>query len=125
MPITDPKKWIFLSLLLGLPQFATAQTPQPDDHDYFSSQLEMIRNGVQAVLMCNGLFTSRRSLQQVFEQELAYMLRFDGAVGTADGGAYRIDRERRIVAVGGGEQGSEIAAAFRPASAAMDGGLPA
>ena len=113
MSLTGPGKCAFLSLFLSLPLFAVAEV-QTDSHDYYSSQRDMIRNGVQAVLMCNGLFTSRRSLQQVFEQELAYMVRFDGAVGTPAGGAYRIDRELEMVAVGGDEHGSEIAAAFRP-----------
>ena len=68
----------FLSLLLLIARAASAETPDPYDADR-----KMIRNGVQAVLMCNGLFTSHRTLEQVFEQELAYLFRFGGAVGTA------------------------------------------
>lgn len=82
-------------------------------YDYFSANRQMIRNGVQAVLTCNGLFTSHRSLEQIFDQELAYMVRFGGRVGTADGGAYAIDRPRRAVAVGGQGQGPVMTAAFR------------
>ena len=39
--------------------------------ELFDHQREMVRRGVQAVLMCNGLFTSNRTLEQVFAQELA------------------------------------------------------
>ena len=70
----------------------------------------MIRNGVQAILMCNGLFTSHRSLEQVFAQELAYL---PAPVGTADGGEYLVDRDLHAVAVGGPESGPVIRAAFR------------
>jgi len=52
------------------------------DYDYFQANREMSRNGVQAVLMCNGLFTSGRSLTQVFEQELAYLPEGIGCVVT-------------------------------------------
>ena len=57
----------------------------------------MIQHGVQAVLMCNGLFTSNRRLEQVFDQELAYVRR---PVGTARGGDYEVDWERKAVAIG-------------------------
>lgn len=94
--------------------WSVAEGAEKPSFDYFQANRDMIRNGVQAVLMCNGLFTSQRSLQQVFTQELAYMVKFDGAVGTVAGGAYEIDRARQAVAVGGGEFGTEIRAAFRP-----------
>ena len=64
----------------------SAQGAQEETYDYFQAHRLMIRNGVQAVLMCNGLFTSHRSLEQVFGQELAYLVRFGGAVGTSSGG---------------------------------------
>lgn len=81
-----------------------------EDYDYFQANREMIRNGVQAVLMCNGLFTSGRSLRQVFVQELAYLA---APVGSVDGGEYVVDRDRRAVAVGGAASGPVIRAAFR------------
>jgi hypothetical protein len=58
-----------ISLLLFLPAYGA----QEDSHDYFEPNRELIRQGVQAVLMCNGLFTSQRTLEQVFTQELAYL----------------------------------------------------
>ena len=100
-----------LGLILALVGGPLAQAQQQDDFDYFQANRLMIRNGVQAVLMCNGLFTSGRSLEQVFRQELAYLKH---AVGSAEGGNYRVDRERRAVRIGGGIHGPAIRAAFRP-----------
>ncbi|MCB9050186.1 MAG: serine hydrolase [Lewinellaceae bacterium] len=71
----------------------------------------MIQRGVQAILMCNGLFTSGRSLDLVFEQELAYLKE---PVGTEEGGDYEVDWKRRAVAVGKPENGiPTMRAAFR------------
>jgi CubicO group peptidase (beta-lactamase class C family) len=85
-------------------------TSQIDDFDYFSANRTVVRNGVQAILMCNGLFTSGRTLEQVFAQELAYL---PEPVGTVDGGEYLVDRELKAVAIGGAESGPVIRAAFR------------
>ncbi len=103
-----------LALAALLPTLAWAQPSLPD-YDYFTHNRQMIRNGVQAVLMCNGLFTSNRSLEQVFAQELAYLdgRRIGRPLGTAAGGAYRVDNQRRAVMVGGGADGQAIRAAFR------------
>jgi CubicO group peptidase (beta-lactamase class C family) len=95
-------------LLLWFARAAGAETFDPYDADR-----KMIRNGIQAVLMCNGLFTSHRTLEQVFDQELAYLSRFGGAIGTAAGGEYFVDRGRQGVGVGGGTAGARIHAAFR------------
>lgn len=92
-----------------------AHAQQGENFDYFSANRQMIRNGVQAVLMCNGLFTSKRTLEQVFAQELAYLTptRFTGPVGSASGGEYEVDYERQAVAIGGPTTGTTIRAAFR------------
>ena len=99
-------------LLLALPGLflPPAHAGQVDNFDYFAANRIMIRNGVQAILLCNGLFTSGRTLEQVFRQELAYL---PTLVGTADGGDYRVDRARRAVAVGGVESRPTMRAAFR------------
>jgi CubicO group peptidase (beta-lactamase class C family) len=103
--------------LLSLILTGTAQAQQEDSYDYFSDNRTMIRNGVQALLMCNGLFTGHRTIEQVFAQELVYLTTYRisslGMVGTIDGGEYEIDRERRAVAVGGPTTGPVIRAAFR------------
>jgi CubicO group peptidase (beta-lactamase class C family) len=66
-------------------------------YDYWAPQRAMVRYGQQAILMCNGLFTSHRTLEQVFAQELAFL---PDPVGTAAGGDYIVDRKRRAVAIG-------------------------
>ena len=87
-----------------------SQAQQSEDFDYFEANRTLIRNGVQAVLMCNGLFTSGRTLKQVFEQELAYL---SNPVGSVEGGEYLVNRELKAVAIGGPESGPVIRAAFR------------
>ncbi len=91
---------------------ATVPVPaqEADDYDYFTANRTMIRNGVQAILMCNGLFTSHRTLERVFAQELRFL---PDPVGTARGGDYLVDSERQAVAIGGGDSGPVIRAAFR------------
>ena len=55
-----------------LPEAAMAQ--QERSYDYWQHQREMIKRGQQAVFMCNGLFTSKRTIEQVYERELAFFL---------------------------------------------------
>ena len=97
---------LFSTLLTVTP----AGAGQEESHDYFSANRLMIRNGVQAVLMCNGLFTSHRTLEQVFEQELAYLPQ---TVGTAAGGNYQVNRKSKAVAVGSEQDGPVMRAVFR------------
>ena len=98
-----------LCLLFAIPVRGAGE----EAFDHLEANRLMIRNGVQAVLMCNGLFTSQRTLEQVFRQELAYLDEFGGTVGTASGGAYSIDLQRKLVGVGGDSAGPRIHAAFR------------
>lgn len=86
-------------------------------YDYFAANRVLVRNGVQALLTCNGLFTSRRSLEQVFAQELAYLpharAKLPPALGDASGGPYTVHGRERAVTVGTGEHGPAVTAAFR------------
>ncbi|MEO0366333.1 MAG: serine hydrolase [Pseudomonadota bacterium] len=95
--------WILVSVLFSAPVLA--------EFDYFGENRLMIRNGVQAVLTCNGLFTSERSLELVQREELAYLTqeRFGGPVDQG----LSIDRERKAVMVGGGIDGIPITAVYR------------
>jgi CubicO group peptidase (beta-lactamase class C family) len=70
----------------------------------------MVQHGVQAILMCNGLFTSNRTIEQVFEQELAYLRQ---PVGTPRGGDYIVDWDRKAVAIGAPGGIPAMRAAFR------------
>jgi CubicO group peptidase (beta-lactamase class C family) len=99
---------LILLIASCLTSIVQAQTPQ--QHDYFQANRTMIRNGVQSMLMCNGLFTSQRSLQQVFDQELAYLT---GRLGTPELENYQIDEQQKTVAVGGNGSGPTIRTAFR------------
>ena len=99
------------SLLLLTLAASSAFGRQPEDrYEYFGANREMIQAGVQAVLMCNGLFTSNRTLEQVFEQELAYLSR---PIGSARGGDYVVDEENRTVAIGSPGGTPVMRAAFR------------
>ena len=97
-----------VALALLLPAYASAQ--QQESYDYWRFNRDMIRHGQQAILMCNGLFTSNRTLEQVFDQELAYLRQ---PVGTPRGGDYVVDRERRAVAIGAPGGPPHMRAAFR------------
>jgi CubicO group peptidase (beta-lactamase class C family) len=99
---------LILACFLLLP--ATVRVQQKESYDYWRVQRDMIDRGQQAIMMCNGLFTSNRTLEQVFAQELAYLRQ---PVGTPAGGDYAVDRQRRAVSVGKPETGPVMRAAFR------------
>ena len=54
-----------------LPEAAMAQ--QERSYDYWQHQREMIRRGQQAVFMCNGLFTSKRTIEQVYDRGAGFL----------------------------------------------------
>jgi CubicO group peptidase (beta-lactamase class C family) len=89
---------------------APAAAQERDGYDYWSFNRAMIQRGVQALMMCNGLFTSHRTLDQIFAQELAYLQQ---PVGTARTGAYLVDSADRAVAVGAPDGPPVMRAAFR------------
>jgi CubicO group peptidase (beta-lactamase class C family) len=103
-----PRHVPVLALALTIPLAAAAQ--QEESYDYWRFNRDVVQHGVQAVLMCNGLFTSNRTLEQVFDQELAYVRQ---PVGTARGGDYEVDWERRAVAIGAPGGTPVMRAAFR------------
>ena len=103
----------FIAPLLTLPLLLSAplDAQQRETYDYWQGQREMIQRGQQAILTCNGLFTSNRTLQRVFDQELAYLRQ---PMGTAQGGAYTVDWDRKAVAIGAeGGAVPTMRAAFR------------
>jgi CubicO group peptidase (beta-lactamase class C family) len=85
---------LFIITLL-LPLSLLAQ--QEENYDYWQHQRDMVARGQQAIFMCNGLFTSNRTLEQVFDKELAFLRT---PIGTADGGDYNVDWNRRAVEIG-------------------------
>ena len=90
-------------LLTTLP----AGAQQEETYDYWAPQRRMVRQGQQAIFTCNGLFTSNRALEQVL---LAFLRE---PVGTADGGDYEVDLERKAVTIGSGHSVPKMRAAFR------------
>ena len=101
---------IGLVSVVVLLQPACSEAQQEEAYDYWQGQRAMIQRGVEAVLMCNGLFTSNRPLDQVFAQELAYVRR---DVGTPESGDFSVDWERQAVAIGTEGPVPVIRAAFR------------
>lgn len=105
------KRLVSAALLAVLIAPTPSRAQQRETFDYWGPQREMIRRGQQAIFMCNGLFTSHRTLEQIFAQELAF---FRAPIGTPRGGDYRVDRERKAVAVGSPWGGAPVMrAAFR------------
>ncbi|MEM9836926.1 MAG: serine hydrolase [Bacteroidota bacterium] len=103
------KKGIILLVIMVLP--AAVVTPQQvETYDYAAANRKMIQRGVQAILTCNGLFTSNRTLEQVYDQELKYLKQ---PLGTAQGGDYTIDWEQKTVAIGTDQNTPVMRAAFR------------
>jgi len=90
-------KYTIPAAILSLALSADGFAQQAEQYDYWAPQRAMVQRGQQAVFMCNGLFTSHRTLDQVFSQELAFLRE---PIGSPAGGDYHIDRERRAVEVG-------------------------
>ncbi len=99
---------LLVAIALLLPIQASSQ--QEEAYDYWRFNRNMIQYGQQAILMCNGLFTSNRTLEQVYDQELAYLRQ---PVGTPRGGDYVVDWERKAVAIGAPGGTPVMRAAFR------------
>ena len=103
-------KRALLFIAFGIFSATPVVAQQEESYDYWRFNRDMIQHGVQAVLMCNGLFTSNRTIEQVFEQELAYVRQ---PVGTARGGDYKVDWERKAVAIGAAGGTPTMRAAYR------------
>ena len=97
-----------VALALLAPVSAIAQ--QEESYDYWRPQRDMIRRGQQAIFMCNGLFTSNRSIENVFAQELAFL---PDPIGTPSGGDYVVNKSLMAVAIGADDGTPVMRAAFR------------
>lgn len=96
---------LFLSRAIGQEQqtATSSNTPQFPAHAFVDA-------GMQALLTCNGLFVSDRTLEQLYEAELKFDL-----MQLAPPDAVDIDRERKTVAVNenGKGTGPTMRAAYR------------
>ena len=69
-----PTSLVATTLLLLLVSPTRAQEVAPDyGYDYHAVTRQIVQRGTQAHKLCNGLFTSERSAEQVYAQELAGM----------------------------------------------------
>ncbi len=102
------KKSILSLIILFSISFGAAQ--QLETYDYFKGNREVIRSGVQAILTCNGLFTSNRSIDQVYDNELKYLPQ---PIGNAEAGDYKIHYDRKAVEIGVAGGTPVMRAAFR------------
>ena len=93
---------------LLIPGGAGAQ--QEESYDYWPFNRAMVRRGQEAVMTCNGLFTSNRTLEQVKAQELAFL---PNPASVSAPGDVVIDHDRKAVAVGADDGVPVIRAAFR------------
>lgn len=100
------------SLLFALLVFSvhTAFAQQVESYDYSTTNRKLIQRGVQAILCCNGLFTSNRTLEQVYNQELKYLKQ---PIGNAKGGDYIIDWNKKTVTIGSEQNAPIMRAAYR------------
>lgn len=72
---------------------------------YLDGPRALIQRGVQAVLLCNGLFTSERPLGAVYAEELAYLKAPLSTPETVTGpedpsGLVMVDEAERLVRIG-------------------------
>ncbi len=93
---------------LLIPGGAGAQ--QEESYDYWPFNRAMVRRGQEAVMTCNGLFASNRTLEQVKAQELAFL---PNPASVSAPGDVVIDRDRKAIAVGAYDGVPVIRAAFR------------
>ena len=105
---------VALALLASALPAAAAESHLP----YLDGPRAIIQRGVQAVLLCNGVFTSERPLEAVFREELAYLKAPLGSPATAgdasDASAeVAIDRANRSVRIGALGQQS-VSARYQP-----------
>jgi CubicO group peptidase (beta-lactamase class C family) len=70
---------------------------QAGNYDYHQNARLLISYGTQALMICNGLFVSNRSLEQIYEQELKL-----NRMPVLPPSMVRIDKARKMVTVGGG-----------------------
>jgi CubicO group peptidase (beta-lactamase class C family) len=101
---------IFRLAIVVLILFAVAGSGQQTAtrYDYHESNQALITTGMQALFICNGLFVSNRTLDQLYGAELKMDL-----MPLAPPDQIKIDRERKTVAVG--ENGNGPGPAMRAA----------
>lgn len=72
-------------------------------YDYLGSNEALINAGMQALFICNGLFVSNRTMEQLYLAELKM-----GQMPLAPPNRMIIDRERKTVAIGDGDGAAPV-----------------
>jgi len=67
IPFTTQRILIVFLFVTGL---IPLQAQQQEKFDYHEATAQLILNGRQAMIICNGLFISNRTLDQIYDQEL-------------------------------------------------------
>ena len=89
-----------LVLLPLTPGPAAVHAQQTASYDYHQPTEMMVNYGRQALMICNGLFVSNRTLDLIYEQELKL-----NRMPVLPPSRVSIDKQRQAVAVGGGGNG--------------------
>ena len=82
-------------LALGLSIIGTTAQQTATRYDYHASNEDLIDAGMQALFICNGLFVSNRTMDQLYAAELKYE-----RIPLASPDEIKIDYERKTVAIG-------------------------
>jgi hypothetical protein len=77
-------------------------------YDYHESNEELINGGMQALFICNGLFVSNRTMDQLYGAELKM-----DQMPLASPDEIKVDRERKTVEVAQSGRGPTMRAAYR------------
>ncbi len=94
------KSFVFLTLLcwvlLGVPLLSFAAQ---GSYGYHGATQELVWRGTQALLLCNGLFVSNRTVDQIYAQEFVYP-QPDGPDVPMPLNRVEINYDRKAVAIG-------------------------
>src|SRR5688572_27343769 len=83
------------TVILGLSTIGSNAQQTATRYDYNESNRDLVSSGMQALFICNGLFVSNRTMDQLYAAELKFDL-----MPLAPPEEIKIDRERKTVAVG-------------------------
>ena len=87
---------LLCALLLGSPHLLAAAQ---GSYGYHGATQELVWRGTQALLLCNGLFVSNRTLDQIYAQEFVYP-QPDGPDVPMPRDRVEINYDRKAVAIG-------------------------
>ena len=90
---SDATKVLVASVTATL--LATSALAAEEPFDYHRPTAQLVQRGMQAFMLCNGLFTSSRTLEQIYDQELRL-----NQMPLLPPGEVEVDEKAKTVAVG-------------------------